>query len=47
MADEVAEEPFPVQLFPARKQQVGDVGAVEALALLDERLGPNYLFGWA
>ena len=53
--DEVAEEHAPVVAEPHQQprpverrsrlaQQMEDVGAVEALALLDERLGPDHLF---
>jgi len=38
---------LPVERVRAFEQNVRDVGAVEALALLDECLGPDHLFGWA
>ena len=41
------QQTLPIQFASTSKQQVRDVGAVEPLALLDERLGPDHLFGRA
>ena len=44
---EPPQQAAPVQLAPARQDQVGDVRAVVALALHDEGLGPDHLLGRA
>jgi hypothetical protein len=44
---ESTHQALPVDDVAARVEQVGDVGAVEALALLDEPLGPDHLLGRA
>jgi endonuclease/exonuclease/phosphatase family metal-dependent hydrolase len=42
-----SEQSRPVEILPSLPQQVQNVGAVEPLAFLDERLRPDHLFGWA
>ena len=44
---EAPHQPVPVQQAAAVTEQVGDVGAVVALALHDQRLRPDHLLGRA
>ena len=47
VAAEAEQQPVPVEVLGPRPQEVGHVAAVEALALLDERLRPDHLLGRA